>query len=228
MAKITNIKLSPKKICLVLGLIATILLGIYITILILVPTFNASEEMGVVGLFNVNNEVSIPTWFSQIILFGAAVTLLAISACSKTWKKSWKYLGFIFIYLSIDEGASIHELTVFPLRDFFNIQSGPLYYTWVLLFGGILLLLAMIYLKFFMNLPRKTQIILFSAALIFVSGAIGMEMVGSNLASQTGETSYSYSLVVAVEEYLEMIGVILFIYGLLSYYTKNKFELKIT
>jgi hypothetical protein len=222
-----NIKLNPLKYSLFLAIIASILLVIYLALLLFIPEFNASEKEGVVGLFNLNNEVSIPTWFSQIILFLSAVILFAISISVNSWKKYWKYLGFIFIYLSVDEGAAIHELTVFPMRDLLNIQYGPLYYTWVVLFGALFLILVLIYFKFYLNLPRRTQAILLLSAVIFISGAIGMEMVGSNIAARTGEISKGYSFATAAEEYFEMMGVTLFIYGLLDYFVKQKLEIKI-
>jgi len=227
MCKPTVVKLKPLKISVLLSFIATVLLIIYLLLLFLLPDFNASKMTDVTGLFNVNNEVSIPTWFSQTILFISAGILFVIAYCSHTWKKYWKYLGFIFIYISIDEGASIHELTVFPMRDLLNIQSGPLYYTWVVLFGALFLVLVVVYFKFFLSLPKRTRAILFSSAVIFISGAIGMEMVGSSIAASSGEVSMNYSLVVAAEEYLEMIGVTLFIYGLLDYFVRQKYEIKV-
>jgi hypothetical protein len=197
-------------------------IGLYILLLFVTPGFNALEKGGLAGLFNVNNEVSIPTWFSQIILLGCATLLLAIGYAVKSQKRYWKGLGWIFIYLSIDEGASIHELTASPLQALLNIDSGPLYYTWVVLFGGIFAILVLIYLKFYVSLPSRTKALFLLSAVLFLCGAIGFEMVSGSIATQTGESGLDYSLLVAGEELLEMTGVILFIYGLLDYIEKQK------
>ena len=44
-----------------------------------------------------------------------------------------------------------------------------------------------------------------------------MEMVGSQYASWEGQQNLIYALLATLEEVMEMIGVIIFIYGLLHY-----------
>ena len=55
------------------------------------------------------------------------------------------------------------------------------------------------------------------AGCLYVSGALGMEMVGGNYRDMVGEVDLNYGLITSFEETLEMAGIILFIYGLLDY-----------
>jgi hypothetical protein len=50
-----------------------------------------------------------------------------------------------------------------------------------------------------------------------VGGALGMEMVCGYYADAVGQRNLIYGLLASVEEILEMVGVIVFIYALLSY-----------
>jgi hypothetical protein len=53
--------------------------------------------------------------------------------------------------------------------------------------------------------------------MLYVGGAVGVEMFGAKVASMGGMDTMSYALLVAVEEGLEMFGIVLFSYALLSY-----------
>jgi hypothetical protein len=60
-----------------------------------------------------------------------------------------------------------------------------------------------------------------SAGIIFVAGAVGMEMVGGRYVFYNGKEELQYALMVTLEELLEMTGIIIFIYALASYIIKN-------
>lgn len=208
--------LSPKVFTLWLFAIASTLFTVFVVAVFSIDGYSATSG-GVMGLFNLNQETSIPTWFSQSLLLMTTVFLIAVSRKVKEYRKHWSTLGVIFLYLSIDEGASMHELTVAPLRQLLNVEAGIFYYSWVLLFGFLAIVIGLFYVRFLLHLPRKTRLIFIIAAILFLAGGIGMEMVGGSLAAKAGESGVMYSLVVAIEEYLEMSGVILFLYGLLGY-----------
>lgn len=52
---------------------------------------------------------------------------------------------------------------------------------------------------------------------IFVTGAVGFEFFGGNHVKLYGEENFIFSLFYTCEEFLEMLGIALFIYTLLSY-----------
>lgn len=224
----TKITINPSKICIGLTTASLLLVTLHVVLLLFNNEFNASTHVGVTALFNLNEEVSIPTWYSQSILLVSAVLLLLIGVMSDSFKKYWLGLAAIFTYISIDEGASIHELTATPIKNLLNIDSGLFYYSWVILFGGIFMLICFVYLRFYMSLPRKTKLHLIVSAAVFIGGAIGLEMVGGAIAATSGESGTVYGFVVAGEELMEMLGVAIFIYTLLEYVKIKKIKFTIS
>lgn len=174
---------------------------------------------------SVDNEISIPTWFSQILLFVAAVFLAAI-AYFKTkendaFKTRWVALSALFLYLSIDESAMLHEIPTVKLRGFLEISadSGSLSNTWVVLAVPLLAVLGLLFFRFLKNLPDKTRLRFITAAAVYLGGVLGIEVLGSYF--YFGEFFY-HAIAVALEEGLEMTGIILFIRSLCLYLTDEQ------
>lgn len=213
----TKININPFKVFVGLTVIALALSLIYLFLLFFNTDFNASTQSGVTALFNLNAEVSIPTWYSQSNLLISAGALLVIGLASKSYRRYWFGLAGIFTYVSVDEGAAIHELTVSPIKRLFGIESGLFYFSWVILFGFIFILLCLVYLKYYLALPQRTKFLFFLAAAIFLAGAVGLEMIGGAIAAESGEFGTTYGIVVAGEEFMEMLGVTVFIYSLLDF-----------
>ena len=96
----------------------------------------------------------------------------------------------------------------------------------------MLILLIVFMFKFISNLPKRTLILFILSGLTYVIGVIGIEMISSNIASDLMEHSVynlTYSILYTIEESLEMLGIIIFIYTLLNYISQNNFaSLKIT
>jgi len=128
----------------------------------------------------------------------------------------WRVLSIIFLYLSVDEAASIHELAIGPLRSALN-TSGIFYFAWVIPAAALVLLFVLAYLRFLAHLPGKTRRLFLLAGIIYVSGALGMELVGGYQTDFYGRENMVYALIANTEEFFEMMGVVVFIYALLSY-----------
>jgi hypothetical protein len=179
---------------------------------------------GIIPMFALNREQNVPAFYATLTLLFCGL-LLAIIAYGK--RKShgayfyhWAVLAGLFIFLSVDEGLAIHEGLTRPLRSALN-TGGYLFYAWVIPYALGLVVLGLVYFKFFASLPRKTLILFGIAFLIFVSGAIGMELLGGPIDWQYGRDSPPYALVSTIEEVLEMSGVVIFIYALLAYITSE-------
>jgi len=72
-------------------------------------------------------------------------------------------------------------------------------------------------LRFFRHLPRPTRRRLLAAGILFLSGAIGLELVGGAYSAVHAELNMSYVLIATAEETLEMVGAAVLLYGLLAY-----------
>ena len=95
--------------------------------------------------------------------------------------------------------------------------SGLLYFPWIIPYSILTSILGLLYVRFILNLPRKTGILLILSAIIFLTGVGLFDMLGGKEAELHGYYSTAYTLLYTVEEFLEMSGVVLLMYTLLAY-----------
>ena len=89
--------------------------------------------------------------------------------------------------------------------------------TWVIPYGFLAICLAYRYRFFLKQLPRDTSVRLVAAGLIYIVGAIGMEIVGSHLI-QSGIIKwqgFSYGMITGAEETFELLGLTIAIHALI-------------
>mgnify|MGYP007080177501 CR=1 FL=1 len=170
--------------------------------------------------FNVDAERNLPTFYSFLALLFSSL-LLGVIAYAKNldsdrYKNHWKILSFIFLFLSLDEAGSLHEKLIDPMRSLLK-ASGFLYFTWIVPFGFLVAIFLLSYSKFVLHLPVATRKLFVAACALYIGGAIGMEIPGGYLYSTMGMESVPYLIVATVEESLEMVGIVVFIHGLISY-----------
>lgn len=192
--------------------------------------------------FNVGQDLTIPTWYSSSTLLFCSILLASIAATKKgdgdRYALHWGALSVIFLLLSIDEVAVIHETggEVFEslARPLGFSASGFFYYAWVIPGAIFVLIILLVYLRFLADLPRQTRRLFLIAGALFVIGAIGMEMLTANLESlyggyQNEPTSIKIIAIIqtTIEELLEMLGIVVFIYALLSYIGSSAKEVSV-
>lgn len=213
------IPISPKRVAFSLSIWVLFFAVAGVTVQVLRYGFNYRQRW--ISLFNLDTEINYPSWYSSFTLLFCGILLGIIAAAQKKqgdrYFRHWKVLSWIFVLFSLDEILSLHEiLIVDDLRKALNL-GGFFYFIWVIPGAIFVLLTALAYLKFLLHLPRKTRELFLLAGSIYVGGALGMEMVCGYYADAVGQRNLIYGLMVSVEEILEMIGVIVFIYALLSY-----------
>lgn len=185
---------------------------------------NGERASDIIQLFTLNAEANIPSIYSSYALLLCSF-LLAIIAKSKHQAKNryrthWKFLALLFLYLAIDEGASIHEVSIGKTRTILN-TDGFFYYAWVIPAIILFSLFALVYLKFVLSLPKKTRSLCVLCAAMFISGAIGVEMIcGQIVTLQGSDDNLTYALMATAEETLEMVAIAIFVYALLNYLEK--------
>lgn len=224
-----EISLNKVKIVKFLSLFALALIVIHSVILVIYYVVGDPDKFGFVRMFDLDMERNIPTTFSTLILSISAFCfyLLSLSTREKKEKNSpyWLGLSAVFIFLAFDESSKIHE----KLGDFtekFVDASGYLYYPWVLSYGLLVLILGIFYMKFFWKMERKVFISFMLSAIIFLSGAVGFELIGANESSLHGTETILYSVLYTIEESLEMYGVIYLIWILLGLLEKRSIEIE--
>ena len=88
-------------------------------------------------------------------------------------------------------------------------------YAWLIPGIAFVIFMASATWRFLGRLPSATRRGLILAAVVYVSGAAGMELVEARLDSLWG--TFAFSLLVVVEESLEMAGLVILIHTLLSH-----------
>lgn len=213
------IALSPERITRTLILITLILSAASLISQWVKYGLGYGRLLGLVPLFDVNSELNLPAFYSAVLLLVCSI-LLAVITVIKTEDKGryinhWRGLSAIFLFLALDEIISLHERTIPPLRTALQARSF-LYSAWVILGAGFVSLILLIYFKFLLHLPPQTRRIFLLAGGLYIGGALGVELIHGHYLDFYGK-DLIYALIAAVEELLEMLGIITFVYGLLSY-----------
>ena len=170
--------------------------------------------------FYLDSEGNIVTFINALLLFIPSLILAEIGI----WKISvkdkfrfhWAGLALIFLFLSIDEAAVIHENMIKPMRAIVGAE-GFFYFAWII--PGIIMVAAfgLLYLMFFLHLENKFKILFLFSLGVYISGVIGGEMISGYYAANLGLKNYTYAVVASLEESIEYIGCSLIIYSLLKY-----------
>jgi hypothetical protein len=217
-----SIKVNQKKVVRILLVIAGVLLLGHLAGLLAKFVFHHTNVLGLVPFFYFDQEKNAPTFFQASVLGLNACLLLLITILEGQNKtKRWGYflvLTIGFLYMAIDEWKQFHELLSVPLQNWIGTdQLGVFTFTWVI--GGILavILAVLIFYRFLAGLEVEIRRQFILAAALYVTGAIGFELLGGYFAATMGYGSSLYQLEVTCEETLEMAGMILMIRALLRY-----------
>lgn len=173
-------------------------------------------------IFDVDAELTIPAIYSASALMFCSMLLAGIAYTKKMvgdrHVRYWGALSIIFLFLSLDEAISIHERTASSIRSALN-TSGFLYLAWVIPAAIFVLIVFLVFLRFLAALPAKTRRLFLVAGAIYVGGAIGMELLNAPYWEFYGSEpqDMAYVTIATIEEFLEMLGIVVFIYALLSY-----------
>ena len=134
----------------------------------------------------------------------------AARASGDRWHRHWRGLSVIFAYLSLDELAQLHEQVVVPLRESLSL-GGALRFAWVVVAVPLVVVFAIIYLRFLMAQPLWTRVAFIVSGVVYVGAAVGMEMIGALLVNAFGFQSLLYAAASGIEEGAEMLGAVLFL-----------------
>lgn len=184
--------------------------------------FHRDTVFGLVRLFDLDREANVPSWYASTALLASSILLLAISRVSPPSEtRRWRILAIVFLLAAIDEAAELHEIAGMILARFVR-SGGVFHFTWVLLAIPLLIALAVAFLPLIFGLPARIRNLCLLAGVVFVSGAAGMEMINGAYADVHGYNNVTYKVLSDVEECLEMTGVAIWIYALLSHLALQK------
>lgn len=166
-------------------------------------------------LLSLSAEANVPTWFASSLLLCCALAAGSIASrlqAGEPWRKHWWGIAIALAWVSLDESAELHE----HLGGHFE-TSGILFFDWVIWAALIVAVLAVIYLPFLRALPSPTRERLVIAVVVYVGGALVMELPLGWYVERAGTESLGYALIDWVEETLELVGASLALAALVAH-----------
>ncbi len=179
-----------------------------------------------VSFLNVDLELNLPTFFSMLLLLFASALLAVVTFIRHEQKAPfvlhWAILSAGFCLMAFDEAFGLHERLIEPMRSLLGEQNlGILFFAWVVPAFFLIAVLALVFVKFGLSLPSKTQFWFAVSAVLFLGGAVGFELLEGVHAEVHGKDNFIYIALATTEESLEMFGVIVFMNALLNYIAEN-------
>lgn len=216
---------SAKKFLLIL-----ITIEIFFVIMHFVDVIFEQEIWIIHNMFNLNRDISLPALFSSMQLFLVGIIWFMIARESRQPSLPsaifLSLLGAGFIFLSIDEGIRIHENITLLLK---HIEWIPRFKgdhgIWIYIYLSLILIFFLIMYQEFLAIWkqfRNEAILMATGLVIFLSGAVGMEIMAYQYLMDSSTSpllSLLWYIEVAVEEFLEMIGISLILYGVVLLYS---------
>lgn len=217
--------ISPSKVARALFLITLSLVCANITGQYALYTFGKKylhqcHLLSLINQFDLGRGGNIPDWYESATLLLCALLLAAIAFLKQRRGESflirWWLLALLFLGLSVDEATEAHQALVHVLQTALD-ATGLNNFAWEIPIAVCALLLALMYARFLAALPRRTRVLFLAAGVIYVSGLLGLEMVGGWYLEENGQPNFTLALISTAEEFMEMLGVVIFVYSLTAY-----------
>ena len=222
---IKRITLNPWTVTRPLALVAALFVVIHLT---MASYWILSHREYVTGyaLLSLDREQNIPALFSTLLLVSAAALFAFIAMVERTNEsrdfRQWQILAVGFVLMALDENLALHERLIEPMRRLLGGgHMGLLYFAWVVPALVLITALGVYFLPFLLRLPRRTMIALITSAAIYLSGAVGVELFEGLWREGHAYRTIGFHLLVALEEGLEMAGVITLIHTLLRHLARR-------
>lgn len=198
--KYLNIKLKVFLILFILHILTCILI-IYFP-----------QYINELSILNFDYETNIPTLFSSVNLLISS--LLCYKIYSALSNKSWLIVSIAFIFASIDETARIHERL-----SLFVFVNTNIPFSWPYIYFSFIVVFFLIFKNFFVIFKKNTKKIIIMSFILFISGSLGFELISFLNSDDFNPANPLKSKIIlsTIEESLEIIGVIIFNFGLLKY-----------
>ncbi len=231
-----SIRLQPSRLIFILAGVASSLVLLSLTSQFLRYGLGHDYVYGLLPiaeqLFHVDLEQNISTLFSVTLLLCSGSLLVLIALLKRQRQdpdvSKWMILAGGFFYLATDEGWSLHEKLIEPVRGLLGHGDlGIFYFAWIIPAMAGVAVLGLLFLGFLARLPSSTRWSFISAGSLYLGGAIGIEMLGGRQAEIYGSENLTYQLFTHLEESLEMAGVILFIHALLRHLAEQFPEVRL-
>lgn len=157
------------------------------------------------SLFDLDTEQNIPTLFSCLLLLWCSFLLFLVSTIAVSGRFYWRALAVLFAGMGVEEFIGVHE-KLSRSADGPLSANGFFHFTWTIPASIFVVLCGIFFARFLLSLPGPLRNGMALAGIIYVSGALSMEMIDGKFASLYGDRNLPYDLMTTLEEGLEMLG----------------------
>ncbi len=168
--------------------------------------------------FDLDDEASVPTWFSHLLLLLIGVSALCAAWLQKagTVRQLWTLIGVAGVLAAIDEIAALHEFILQSLHVMYFQDASPTssQNAWLMVAPLVFGVFGWLGWQMWRLMPRRTFFILAFAGLMFLFGAMGVDLLTS---ISERETFWHQGLYVATEESMELFGCAVALFGIVDY-----------
>lgn len=212
--------LTPAKLRKAVVWLVGFLIAAHCAVMTLRYGFGFSPRSIIVMLFNLDHEHNFPSLISTLLLAACSFQLAVLSRSTRERpldRLAWLALAVIFAFLSADEWFSFHEHLGALVPHNIEAGSGVLFFAWIVPYGIATLVIGAIFLPWLFRLDARTRNRILVAGFVYVSGAVGFEMLGGEYYSSLpqgvdfADGTPIGDLLATVEETLEFTGTVLFL-----------------
>jgi hypothetical protein len=215
--------LTPERLARALVFLFVGLFSMNALVLVVAHGLGHPLAKGFVPLFHVDYESNLPTFAAFLLLISCTLTAAWTSALETgrpRHRRAWTFISVLFLFLAADEAFSFHEQVSTYLNQEFSSLGLPLY-AWVVPYGLAVAGLGTFLLRWFLELDRSLQRTLMLAGSIFLSGALGLELVSSNYYESLSPDREVFrtltgDLLATLEEACEFAGLSIFLHALVT------------
>jgi hypothetical protein len=192
---------------------------------------SGGQDGWIAPLFDFDREGNFPSWYNSILFVLAAwISWINSKYASRHDRRQslyWAIVAAVLLILSVDELVALHELLP-SVRS----SEGLVNFGWVTILGPVAAVFGLSFVPFLLRLPRRVAFCLIASGAVYVTGAVVLEVIGGQIAEKivlvprsemlpdhwlTIARNRFYLLEVALEESFEQCGLILYIYGAMTY-----------
>jgi hypothetical protein len=201
--------LTPERLARALVFLFVGLFSMNALVLVVAHGLGHPLAKGFVPLFHVDYESNLPTFAAFLLLISCTLTAAWTSALETgrpRHRRAWTFISVLFLSTYLNQEFSSLGL---PL------------YAWVVPYGLAVAGLGTFLLRWFLELDRSLQRTLMLAGSIFLSGALGLELVSSNYYESLSPDREVFrtltgDLLATLEEACEFAGLSIFLHALVT------------